>query len=50
MMDKKGGIMAAIKNRKGLAPKKGVNLMGIVEKLTAKRKAKMSGVGGCGKK
>ena len=31
--------MTALKGRKGFGSKKGVNLLGIVQKLTAKRKA-----------
>jgi hypothetical protein len=38
-MDKTKGVMAALKGRKGFGSKKGVNLLGIVQKLTAKRKA-----------
>lgn len=33
------GVMTALKGRKGFAPKKGVSLLGIVEKLTKKRAA-----------
>lgn len=38
-MDKKtSGVMDALKTREGfISPKKGVNLLGIVQKLTAKR-------------
>ncbi len=39
MADKSKSVMAAIKGRKGVAPKKGVALLGIMQKLTAKRKA-----------
>ena len=40
-MDKKtSGVMDALKTREtAIAPKKGVNLLGIVQKLTEKRKA-----------
>jgi hypothetical protein len=39
-MDKKiKRVLTALKGRKGVAHKKGVNLLGIVQKLTAKRKA-----------
>lgn len=33
------GVMDALKNRSGFGSKKGVALLGIVKKLTAKRKA-----------
>lgn len=36
---KTSGVMAALKGRSGLETKKGVNLLGIVQKLTEKRKA-----------
>ena len=39
-MDKTKGIMTALKGRKGFGSKKGISLLGIVQKLTAKRKAK----------
>ena len=39
-MDKKiEGVMDALKGREDFSPKKGVNLLGIVQKLTEKRKA-----------
>ena len=38
-MDKTAGVMTALKGRKGFGSKKGVALLGIVKKLTAKRKA-----------
>ena len=33
------GVMTALKGRKGFGSKKGVSLLKIVQKLTAKRKA-----------
>jgi len=44
------GVMNALKDRSGIASKKGVNLVGIVQKLAAKRKAMKDGAGGSGKK
>jgi hypothetical protein len=38
MSDKAKGVMAALKGRKGLGSKKGVALLGLVKKLSAKRK------------
>jgi hypothetical protein len=38
-MDKTKGVMTALKGRKGFGSKKGVNLLGIVQKLSAKRKS-----------
>jgi len=38
-MDKSKGVMTALKGRKGFGSKKGVNLLAIVQKLSAKRKA-----------
>lgn len=38
-MDKATGVMTALKGRTGFGSKKGVNLLGIVQKLTAKREA-----------
>jgi hypothetical protein len=38
-MDKAKGVMTALKGRKGFGSKKGVALLAIVQKLTAKRKA-----------
>lgn len=39
-MDKKiEGVMDALKERDSFSSKKGVNLLGIVQKLTAKREA-----------
>ena len=49
-MDKSKGVMTALKGRKGFGSKKGVALLGIVQKLTEKRKAMKDGSGGCGKK
>ena len=40
---KKEGVMAALKGRKGFGSKKGVALLGIVQKLSAKRKALKDG-------
>lgn len=37
-MDKTKGVMTALKGRKGFGSKKGIALLGIVQKLTAKRK------------
>lgn len=39
MDTKTRGVMTALKGRKGFGSKKGVNLLGIVKKLSAKRKA-----------
>lgn len=39
MADKSKGVMKAIKGRKGIAPKNGAVLVGIMAKLTAKRKS-----------
>jgi hypothetical protein len=50
MNSKATGVMAALKGRKGFGSKKGVNLLGLVKKLSAKRKAMKDGSGGCGKK
>ena len=50
-MDKSKGVMTALNGRKGFGSKKGVALLGIVQKLTKKReelKAK-DGSGGCKK-
>lgn len=41
--------MSALNGRKGFGSKKGKALLGIVEKLSARRKEKM-GKGGCGTK
>lgn len=38
-MDKTTGVMTALKGRTGFGSKKGVNLLGIVQKLSAKREA-----------
>lgn len=38
-MDKTKGVMTALKGRASFGEKKGVNLLGIVQKLTNKRKA-----------
>lgn len=53
MNKKVNGVITALKGRKGVGSKKGESLLGIVEKLSAKRKAsaeKKEGMGGCGKK
>lgn len=48
-MDKKTtGVMDALKGREGFASKKGVDLMGIVKKLSDKRAAMNDGAGGPG--
>lgn len=47
-MDKTKGVMTALKGRTGFGSKKGVNLLGIVQKLTEKRKAIKDGAGGPG--
>lgn len=47
-MDKTKGVMTALKGRTGFGSKKGVNLLGIVQKLTAKREAMKNGDGGPG--
>lgn len=39
MNKKAAGVMSAIKSRKDFGSKKGAGLLGIVEKLSAKRKA-----------
>lgn len=39
MNEKAKSVMGALSGRKGLGSKKGVNLLGIVAKLTKKRKA-----------
>jgi hypothetical protein len=54
-MNKTTGVMTALKGRKGFGSKKGEALLGIMAKLSAKRKAVNDkktgeGVGGCGKK
>ena len=47
--EKTKGVMTALKGRKGFGSKKGVNLLGIVQKLTKKReKIKSDGEGGPG--
>lgn len=38
-MNKTAGVMTALKGRKGFGSKKGVALLGIMAKLSAKRKA-----------
>lgn len=50
-MDKAKGVMTALKGRTGFGSKKGVALLGIVQKLTEKRKemkGKKDGEGGPG--
>lgn len=42
-MDKTTGVMTALKGRTGFGSKKGVNLLGIVQKLTDKREAMKAG-------
>jgi hypothetical protein len=48
-MDKAKKVMTAIKDRASVGVKKGVSLLGIVQKLSKKRQASADGKGGCKK-